>query len=215
MLNVLNILFSLFLLTSSCGYGENSQAVADGFLQDTEFQEKGKAPFLSEQYYINNQLDPLWQHTLVKIYEDCSHIELENGTIWSIGWWWKSEVKKWNVGDVILIDYHLGFEQLFANPVLFQNISKNATAWGPFQPQYKASSQVVYVVAIEEHQSVLILNDGSRIRAPFSYGIFHNYQVGDILLAFSVVDSSIDIWTPYAIWNLFENSIVFNLEVER
>src|SRR5580704_18187284 len=40
-----------------------------------------------------------------KILEDGGHLQLNDGSIWKLGWWWQSKAKKWSKSDYITVLY--------------------------------------------------------------------------------------------------------------
>lgn len=51
---------------------------------------------------------------------------LQDGSEWTIGWWYTGEIKKWNKGNRLKISYH----DIYSNNIFIQNIDASSTAWG-------------------------------------------------------------------------------------
>ncbi|NGX42722.1 MAG: hypothetical protein K940chlam7_01008 [Chlamydiae bacterium] len=173
-----------------------------------QIQEEIESPLTKKNdLQLLDVLDHHWIHQLSNINENDHQIMLEDGSTWEIGWWWHFRVQNWDQADTIVLTFDKG--SVF-NRVKIRNVSKGSTAWGNLYSSPQVDSpNLQWVQSVEDHFSTIVLNDGCRVKSSHP-GIFKDWKEEDIVITARVEGKK----TPYALWNVFTWTIVWNLTID-
>lgn len=159
---------------------------------------------------VTEAVDDILIHTITGIQNDGNTVELEDGSLWSIGWWTKSKSAKWTPGEKVRVFLHVN--TYYNNYIELNNITRKDSAWGLL---YTASSgdspNLKYIVSFDNHNTVVVLNDGTRLKSS-NLNAFNKeaFRAGDIVFLYTEVPGS----TPYGLWNFNTWWRVYGLTID-
>lgn len=136
-------------------------------------------------------------------------IALNDGSVWSIGWWWQYDVTRWGHEDIIKLSYHSDSNYNF---VKIENISRNEEAWGNVYSEPDAFSPHCLWITNIDVKSIIVLNNGLTFKVSRSYWVSeYNWEPGDLITIMACEDKS----CPYALFNHTKYSIIFNAKMQQ
>ena len=136
-------------------------------------------------------------------------IVLNDGSIWSIGWWWQNIASRWDKDDIIKLSYHSDSSYNF---IKIENVSRNEEAWGNALVEPDALNPNCIWIANIEVKSLIVLNNGMTFKVKSSYWVNKfNWEPGDLITILISEDKS----HPYALYNHTKNSILIKAKLQQ
>lgn len=146
--------------------------------------------------------DPLALHTLDTICENHHNITLTDGSVWHVGFFWRSKLCGWRSGDQIKLTIH--FMNTF-NFVKIENLDTNVSVWGSLHLRPDIDSPDARWIVDTYLDSLVELNDGSIFETSREYSPTQSqWGPGNIVFVLSNDDPAF----PYVLWNMTWNSII-------
>jgi hypothetical protein len=111
-----------------------------------------------------------------------STIVFDDGSEWSIGYWWANKLNQWQAGDQVQIfipeKHSYYFYQLF-------NLSKNESVWSRniIAAPNKCFANCLWIEELfcNESSCVIKLNHGNLIELPYDHTV-NQWQPGDLII---------------------------------
>lgn len=140
-------------------------------------------------------------------------VTFDDGSTWTIGWWYGSVIKNWQAGDRLKVTVDFTLSPLSENNASIDNLDKQAATWGVF----RTFPSVEYVEVIGErgrnsNRNQIVLRSGWVITAPTANIFPVVWRTGDQIY---ILNSSDTDNTTFDIWNLTTAEVIYNCSVAR
>ena len=164
---------------------------------------------LSQQRFnIDPKINPSWLHQIKAINRKTSTITLEDGSEWTLGYWYSSILKNWNIGDQVTVSWYM--DTYFLDTQI-KNYTKESYAWCQIKetPQPNASG-FLFVERVINKMSI-VLNNGTRIRStkPLT---FSNFKEGDVVI--TLYGKGTGTQSLYSLWDVVSQYVAYDLIID-
>lgn len=155
---------------------------------------------ISQNTPFSDIADPIALHTLDSVSHNHHTITLTDGSVWTIGYFWRNRLNTWCQNDQLRFSLHL---MNSFNLVKIENLHQHSVAWGNLSLRPDIDTVDVKWIVDTYLDSLIELNDGSIFKAMREYSpIKSQWGPGNIM--FIVSNDHPDY--PYILWNLTWNS---------
>lgn len=141
-------------------------------------------------------------HRLDSVDSSSGEIFLEDGSVWTSGWWYRSALEKWNSGDRLKITYGT----LYSNNIEIFNVDSGESVWCvwnylPSDENQDFIKRIINGKLSVEPWNELVLNSGWVVRGPANKQAFVKWNAKDLIYIFHDQNN-------YALLNITKNSLV-------
>ncbi len=144
---------------------------------------------------LNADESGLYSHIVALVSPDGSMVSLEDGSIFSIKWWYRAVVKKWKKGAQIYITYDSEYKQC-----KIQNSDFRDTAWGEFEklPTHYSIQAFLSDPIDNEMNTILKLNETYAFKSENSKSLISSFkwQINDQIIVFANSPTTYQLWNP-------------------
>lgn len=144
-------------------------------------------------------------HVVERVDNDKGIVVLEDDSSWKIGWWYTSEVKKWQKGNRLKISYH----KEHSNNIHLENIDTGNDAWGTLNkvPSPDKISFIQDLLINDETQKVSLRLENNMLFTTRNVKSIQEHNWAKSHRAFILHNTEHK--NVYDIWNFDQGYIVF------
>ncbi|MGA8163775.1 MAG: hypothetical protein WB791_01975 [Waddliaceae bacterium] len=153
------------------------------------------------------KLNPHWIHQISDIVDNDQYIKLEDGSLWTVGWWWRGTAKHWEEGDLVFVK-----RDLSSNTLMYEifNGTKNQVVWVNIGEYSSPSSlHLTFIEAVDPHRASLVLSNGLEIRSK-KFSEIITWSEKEPVMTVTVKSKT---HTSYGLINIMKRRITWDLSI--